>query len=76
MTRTKDPTYPQWICDACGQNFGTWYKKGTYVGPPHHYATYHEGSCDYVNKKKSLLLSPGTMVISIQNGKSNIFPNY
>jgi len=30
----------------------------------------------YVNKKKSLLLSPGTMVISIQNGKSNTIPNY
>lgn len=58
MTRTKDPTYPQWICDACGQNFGTWYKKGTYVGPPHHYATYHEGSCDLCKQEKVPVTEP------------------
>jgi len=46
MSRAKDPEYPTWICDNCGQNYGTWFKRGTYVGPPHHYATSHQGNCD------------------------------
>jgi len=45
MSRLKDPDYPVWVCDTCGQNFGGWYKKGYYVGPPHHYPTYHNGTC-------------------------------
>lgn len=45
MSRASDPDYPQWVCHCCGENYGTWYKRGTYVGPPHHYATYHQGTC-------------------------------
>jgi hypothetical protein len=45
MSRANDPQYPEWICDNCGQNYGTWYKKGMYIGPPHHCATYHNGTC-------------------------------
>ena len=45
MSRLRDPDYPTWVCDTCGQDYGTWYKKGSYIGPPHHYATYHQGTC-------------------------------
>ena len=45
MTRTKDPKYPAWVCHTCGESYGTWYKRGTYVGPPHHCATMHKGTC-------------------------------
>lgn len=46
MSRTKDPSYPSSICDICGQKYGNWYKRGSYVGPPHHCATYHRGTCE------------------------------
>lgn len=45
MSRLKDPDYPAWVCYTCGQDYGTWYKKGVYVGPPYHCSTNHMGTC-------------------------------
>jgi hypothetical protein len=46
MAHAKDPEYPQWICHVCGEAYGAWYKRGTYIGPPYHCSTYHNGTCD------------------------------
>lgn len=45
MNPTKEPQYPDYICHVCGEAYGGWYKRGTYIGPPHHCATYHNGTC-------------------------------
>jgi len=45
MSRTNNSEYPTWICRDCGENYGLWYKRGIYIGPPHHSATYHMGTC-------------------------------
>jgi len=41
----KGEDYPDWVCDDCGTTYGSWYKKGQYIGPPHHCCTYHTGKC-------------------------------
>lgn len=46
MSRYTEPDYPQLICHVCGEAYGAWYKKGSYIGPPYHCATYHKGTCD------------------------------
>jgi len=58
MGRTKNPDYPKWVCDSCGQDFGDWYKKGSYIGPPHHCATYHAGTCDVCGLKNIPVTEP------------------
>ncbi len=58
MSRLKDPDYPAWVCDTCGQDYGTWYKKGSYIGPPHHYATYHQGTCGVCGAENIPVTSP------------------
>ena len=45
MLRSSDPDYPKWICRDCGENYGTWYKRGSYIGPPHHFPAYRNGIC-------------------------------
>lgn len=39
---------PTWVCDDCGQKYGSWYDAdGTYHGPESRAATYHIGDkCD------------------------------
>jgi len=44
------PKYPEFICHDCGVKHGGWYKKGSYVGPAKHYATYHQGCCEICKK--------------------------
>jgi len=46
MSRYNNDDYPTQICDDCGTSYGNWYKKGYYIGPPHHCATYYNGTCD------------------------------
>ena len=46
MPKESEIPYPSWICDPCGQAYGDWYKRGNYIGPPHHCAIYHNGVCD------------------------------
>lgn len=46
MSSRKDPDYPNYICHSCGEAYGGWYKRGVYIGPPHHCATYHKGTCE------------------------------
>jgi hypothetical protein len=58
MSRANDPEYPAWICDSCGQNYGTWYKRSVYIGPPHHCATYHTGTCGVCNAKDVPVTGP------------------
>jgi hypothetical protein len=45
MSRTNNPDYPAWVCYDCGETYGTWFKRGIYIGPPHHCATHHMGTC-------------------------------
>lgn len=58
MSRAKDPQYPQWICHSCGETYGTWYKRGAYVGPPHHCATMHKGKCDMCAAEDVIVTEP------------------
>lgn len=58
MIRAKDPEYPQWVCRDCGESYGTWYKRGTYVGPPHHCATMHKGTCNLCGKTNLIVTEP------------------
>jgi len=58
MGRTKEAGYPQWICHGCGEAYGSWYKRGNYIGPPHHCATYHQGSCDLCGALDVLVTEP------------------
>ena len=46
----KNKKYPDWICHDCGVEKGKWYVDGEYVGPSHHCATYHTGTCDCCGK--------------------------
>ena len=58
MVRSKDPEYPHWICHSCGETYGTWYKRGSYVGPPHHCATMHKGICGVCGEKDVTVTEP------------------
>jgi len=58
MSRLKDPDYPTWVCDKCGQDYGTWYKKGSYVGPPHYCSTYHMGTCGVCGSENVAVTEP------------------
>ena len=58
MVRSKDPEYPAWICHICGETYGTWYKRGSYVGPPHHCATFHKGTCEMCETEDALVTEP------------------
>lgn len=58
MVRSKDPEYPAWICHSCGETYGTWYKRGSYVGPPHHCATFHKGTCEICEAEDALVTEP------------------
>ena len=58
MPRNKAAGYPEWICDSCGQDHGTWYKKGVYTGPPHHYPTYHMGTCQICGQTDVAVTQP------------------
>ena len=42
---------PAWVCNNCGEKFGGWWKQRTYVGPSHHCASYHIGTCNVCNKE-------------------------
>jgi hypothetical protein len=68
MVRSKDPEYPAWICHSCGETYGTWYKRGSYVGPPHHCATFHKELVKCVKQKMHLSPNLGTMDICVQIG--------
>jgi len=41
----KGEGYPDWVCESCGTTYGSWYKRGQYIGPPHHCCTYQKGKC-------------------------------
>jgi hypothetical protein len=58
MLRESDPQYPKWICECCGENYGTWYKKGSYVGPPYNYPTYRQGNCQVCGANNVLVTEP------------------
>ena len=58
MVRSRDPEYPAWICHSCGETYGTWYKRGSYVGPPHHCATFHKGTCEMCEAEDALVTEP------------------
>ena len=50
--------YPDWICNACGMQHGKWYVDGNYIGPKHHYATYHINTCDVCKQKDVSVTEP------------------
>jgi hypothetical protein len=45
MKKLKQPDYPTWVCHTCGMDYGSWYKNGTYTGPPNICSTMHLGTC-------------------------------
>lgn len=58
MSKQSEIPYPTWICDPCGQAYGDWYKRGTYIGPPHHCATCHKGVCDLCGAMNVVVTEP------------------
>ena len=42
----ENKAFVAWVCDPCGTKHGNWYQDGQYIGPKHHCATCHYGSCD------------------------------
>lgn len=58
MSANSDPTYPKWICHTCGQDFGNWYQRGAYVGPPHWNVTMHQGDCQLCGLTNVTVCSP------------------
>ena len=47
-----------WVCMECGEKWGLWWVDGVYKGPAHHYATYHEDTCDVCNKTNVIVTEP------------------
>jgi len=43
-------TQPEWVCNECGEKYGTWYQGGDYSGPKHLMSTTHEDMCDVCHK--------------------------
>lgn len=56
MPQSKN--YPAWICHDCGETWGNWYSRSEYVGPPHHCATFHKGTCDLCGKQDAIVTEP------------------
>jgi len=44
------PAQPEWVCNDCGETFGTWWEGGQYWGPTKHHATYHVDQCQVCGK--------------------------
>jgi len=54
----KSKDYPEYICHDCGVEWGTWYSRSEYIGPPYHAATYHKSSCDLCGKIDVVVTEP------------------
>ena len=56
MSRSKP--YPAWVCNDCGEKYGTWYQGGVYTGPKNHCSTNHYGTCNVCGKTNVSVTEP------------------
>lgn len=54
----KSKNYPSYICHDCGVEWGSWYVRSEYVGPPHWCSTMHMGVCDLCGKVDIAVTEP------------------